>query len=106
MQVKHGAPLTRVQAIEFLRSLRGPWLGDGFKSVHRDQLIAALEESAPVPVQHRDLEDQDGHRYRIPEDQVEAFEAALDRICAQDDESDAWHEACADFNHAFGQYRY
>jgi hypothetical protein len=106
MQVKNGEPLTRAEAIEFLRSLRGPWLGDGFKSVHRDQLIAALEEPAPEPERFQDLRDDDGHRYRVPEDRVDAFKAGLDRICEHEEGSEAWHKACADFNNAFGQYRY
>jgi hypothetical protein len=108
MQVKNGEPLTRAEAIAFLRSLRGPWLGDGFQSVHRDQLITALEESTPAPtrVHYQNLRDDDGHRYRVPEDQVEAFEAGLDAICEQEDGSDARHDACANFDNAFGQYRY
>lgn len=97
--------MNRKEAIDWLRSLRGPWLGDGFKAVHRDELIAALEEPAPTGVTYHALRDDDGHRYRVSEDQVPAFEAGLDRICAQEDGSDAWHDACGDFNHTFGPYR-
>lgn len=98
--------MNRTEAIDWLRSLRGPWLGDGFrKPVHRDELIAALEEPAPAPVQYRMLRDEDGHAYRVPEDQVQAFRDAERRICEQQRESAAWYDACEDFNVAFGPYR-
>lgn len=56
-------------------------------------------------MQYQMLRDDDGHCYQVPQGQVQAFKDAERRIFEQQRGSAAWHDACADFNDAFGPYR-